>query len=204
MLSDGTAEEIGCPYGMSMRKGVGMMRPARALLPLFLLPVLLTGCDADKNGTTAADSADLDAAARVWGVAPELVYVTKVSGYTVFQQSVGEYEDEFAAAYRSDGGATKFGLFVGRDTLTAENCPKQPLGEVSDKRVTCERDGDAWYRKAGGSHEYAVPIDTVVVHLIADADKVDRAVLRKAAEAVHRPDDTELAALLPAPGGANT
>ncbi|MFJ8138440.1 hypothetical protein [Streptomyces sp. NPDC096013] len=174
-----------------------MMRPARALLPLFLLPVLLTGCNADNNSGATADSADLDAAARVWGVAPELVYVTKVSGYTVFEETADEYEDEFVVAYRSEKGATKFGLFAGRGTMTAQNCPKQPLGEVSDKRVTCEHDGDAWYRKAGASHEYAVPIDAVVVHLIADADKVDRAVLRNAAEAVHRPDDAELAALLP-------
>ncbi|MGW0835908.1 hypothetical protein [Streptomyces prunicolor] len=181
-----------------------MMRPARALLPLFLLPVLLTGCGADKNGGTVADSADLDAAARTWGVDPELVYVTEVSGYTVFQASVGEYEDEFVTAYRSEDRATKFGLFAGHDSLTAENCTKQPLGEVTDKPVTCDHDGDAWYRKAGESHEYAVPIDAVVVHLIAAADKVDRAVLRKAAEAVHRPDDAELAALLPATDGADT
>ncbi|WP_326789418.1 hypothetical protein [Streptomyces sp. NBC_00151] len=180
-----------------------MMRPARALLPLLLLPVLLTGCDADTNGGTAADSADLDAAARAWGVAPELVYVTEVYGYTVFQQSVGEYKDEFVAAYRSQKGATKFGLFVGPGTMTAENCPKQPLGEVSDKHVICEHDGDAWYRTAGESHEYAVPDDGVVIHLIADADKVDRAILRKAAQAAHRPDDAELAALLPTTDGAN-
>lgn len=77
-----------------------MMRPARALLPLLLLPVLLTGCDADKSGGAAADSAALEAAAGDWGVAPELVYVTKVSGYTVFQGLVGEYNDEFAAGGR--------------------------------------------------------------------------------------------------------
>jgi hypothetical protein len=189
---------------MTMRNVVRMMRPARALLPLLLLPVLLTGCDADKNGGTAADSADLDAAAHVWGIAPELVYVTKVSGYTVFQQSVGKYDDEFVAAYRSEKNATKFGLFVGHGTLTAESCPKQPLGEVSDKQVTCEHDGDAWYRKAGGSHEYAVPDGGVLIHLIADADKVDRTILRKAAEAVHRPNDAELAALLPTTDGADT
>ncbi|MFF5185338.1 hypothetical protein ACFY30_16375 [Streptomyces sp. NPDC000345] len=178
-----------------------MMRPAHALLPLLLLPVLLTGCDADESGGTAAGSADLDAAARVWGVAPELVHVTKVSGYTVIQQSVGSYGDEFVAAYLSEEGGTRFGLFAGRGTLTAESCPKQPLGEVRDKQVTCVHDGDAWYRKAGDSHEYAVPDGGVVIHLIADTDKVDRAVLRKAAEAVHRPDSAELAALLPATDG---
>ncbi|MEU3889238.1 hypothetical protein [Streptomyces sp. NPDC029041] len=44
----------------------------------------------------------------------------------------------------------------------------------------------------------------MVIRLIADVDKVDRAVLRKAAEAAHRPDNTELAALLPATNGADT
>ncbi|MGW6642129.1 hypothetical protein [Streptomyces iakyrus] len=185
-------------------KDVRMMRPARALLLLLLLPVLVTGCGADESGGTAADSADLDAAAGDWGVAPELVYVTKVSGYTVFQESVGEYNGEFVAAYRSEKGGSKFGLFVGRGTMTAESCPEQPLGEVSEKQVTCEHDGNAWYRKAGGSHEYAVPDDGVLIHLIADVDKVDRAVLRKAAEAAHRPDNAELAALLPAAKGTGT
>lgn len=188
---------------MAMRKDVRMMRPARALLPLLLLPVLLTGCDGDRNGGTAAGSAALDSAARGWGVEPELVYVTEVSGYTVFQASVGGYDDEFVAAYRSEKGGTKFGLFVGSGTMTAESCPDQPLGEVSDKQVTCEHDGEAWYRKAGASHEYAVPDDGVVIRLIADADKVDRAILRRAAEAVHRPDDAELAALLPTTDGAD-
>ncbi|MFC8428233.1 hypothetical protein [Streptomyces sp. NPDC057253] len=171
---------------------------ARALLPLVLLSALLAACGADKpdkEAGTAETAAGLDAAARGWGVAPDLVYVTEVSGFTVFPASVGVYEDDmFVAAYRSD--KARFGLFVDRDTLTAENCTEQPLGEVTDEQVTCERDGEAWYRTAGASQEYAVPRDGVVVRLIADVDKVDRAVLRKAAEAVHRPDDAELAALL--------
>ncbi|MFE4824963.1 hypothetical protein ACFRFU_53335 [Streptomyces sp. NPDC056704] len=49
-----------------------------------------------------------------------------------------------------------------------------------------------------------MPDDGVVIRLIADADKVNRAVLRKAAEAVHRPDDAELAALLPTADGTGT
>jgi len=187
---------------MSMRQDVYMTQNTRALLSLLLLPILLTGCDAGKEQGTAGPAAGLDAAAKTWGVAPELVYVTEVSGYTVFQASVGEYNGEFAAAYRSKDRATRFGLFVDRGTLTAENCSEQPLGEVTAKRVSCERDGDAWYRKAGASHEYAIPRDGVVIQLIADTEKVDRAVLREAAEAVHRPDDAELAALLPATNGA--
>ncbi|MFI6437466.1 hypothetical protein [Streptomyces sp. NPDC050759] len=120
----------------------------------------------------------------------------------MFQASVGDYNGAFAAAYRSKDRATRFGLFVDRRTLTAENCSEQPLGEVTAKQVSCERDGDAWYRKAGASHEYAIPRDGVVIRVIADTKKVDRAVLRKAAEAVHRPDDAELAELLPATNGA--
>jgi hypothetical protein len=185
-----------------MRNDVRMMRSVRALLPLLLLPVLLTGCDADTKGGAVADSAELDAAARVWDVSPELVYVTEVSGFAVFQASVGEYEDEFVAAYRSEKGATKFGLFVGRGTMTAKSCPEQSLDEASDKQVTCERDGDAWYRTSGANHEYVVPGDGVLIRLIAGADKVDRATLRRAAEATHRPDDAELAALLPSANGA--
>jgi hypothetical protein len=187
---------------MFMRQDVYMTPNSRALLSLLLLPILLTGCDADKEESSARTAAGLDAAAKTWGVEPELVYVTEVSGYTVFQESVGEYEGEFAAAYRSEDRATRFGLFVDRRTLTAENCSEQPLGEVTAKRVSCERDGAAWYRKAGASHEYAIPRDGVVIRLIADEEKVDRAVLRKAAEAVHRPDDAELAELLPAGNGA--
>lgn len=191
-------------HGMPMRQDVRMTRNTGALLSLLLLPVLLTGCGADKEEGTARTAAGLDAAAKTWGVEPELVYVTEVSGYTVFQASVGEYEGEFVAAYRSKDRATQFGLFVNHRKLTAENCSKRPLGGVTDKRVSCERDGDAWYRKAGASHEYAIPRDGVVIELIAGAEKVDRAVLRKAAEAVHRPDDDELAALLPATNGADS
>ncbi|MEU5275252.1 hypothetical protein [Streptomyces asoensis] len=185
-----------------------MMRTVRALLPLLLLPVLLTGCGTgDEGGTRGADAADpgLDAAAHSWGVAPELVRVTRVPGFTVVPQSVGAYGDDgFAAVYRSDTGDARFGLFGERGTLTAESCPRQPLVEGSDERVACERDGDAWYRKAGDHHEYAVPADGVVIRLSADADKVGRATLRQAAESAHRPDSAELAALLPAAQGADT
>ena len=182
-----------------------MTQSARALLSLLLLPVLLTGCGADKKDGTAGAAADLDAAAQSWGVAPELVYVTEVAGYTVLQPSVGVYgDDEFAAVYRSEKDAAPFGLFVDRRTLTADNCPEQPLVEGATERVTCEHDGAVWYRKAGDHHEYAVPRDGVVIRISADADKVDRTVLRKAAEAVHRPDNAELAALLTSTNGADT
>jgi hypothetical protein len=180
----------------------------RAVLALSLLPVLLTGCGAGKEsgtGGATADSAELAATAKGWGVEPELVYVTKVSGFTVFQASVGVYGNgQFVAAYRSDKGSTRIGLFADHSTLTAENCAEQPLGADALKPVDCEQDGKAWYRTAGEVHEYAVPRDGVVVRLIADKKKVDRTVLREAAEAVHRPSDAELAALRPAGDSSDT
>jgi hypothetical protein len=190
-----------------------MIRVAR-VLPLLLLPLLLASCGSEKAGAgadsgtgSAADPAELAARAGALGVAPELVYATEVPGFTVAQQSVGVYGgDGFSAAYSSQETGTHFELFVDRGTLTAENCPKQPVGEVSgDDRATCERDGDAWYRKTGGHREYAIPRDGHVVRLSGDANTVDRAVLRTAAEAAHQPNATELAALLPpAPAGAAT
>ncbi|WP_151475508.1 hypothetical protein [Streptomyces albicerus] len=189
-----------------------MIRAAR-VLPLLLLPLLLVSCGTEEAGAgadsgtgSAADPAELDARARALGVAPEHVYVTEAPGFTVAQQSVGVYGgDGFSAAYVSQEGGAQLGLFVDRGTLTGESCAKKPVGEVSGEKVTCERDGDAWYRKAGDQHEYAIPRDGHVVRLSADANHVDRAVLREAAEAVHRPDANELTALMPpAPEGAAT
>ncbi|MFJ3673905.1 hypothetical protein ACIPSE_46465 [Streptomyces sp. NPDC090106] len=179
-----------------------MMRTARALLPVLLLPLLLAGCGTEKQSGTAAG---LDEAAETWGVDPDLVYVTDAPGFTVFPESVGKYEfNQFVAAYRSDKGSLRFGLFSEFDTLTADNCADHPAGTDKAKPVTCEQDGDAWYRTIGVSHEYAVPRDGVVIRLSADPEKVDRATLRKAAEAVHRPDDNELAALLSTTHGTGT
>lgn len=181
-----------------------MIRTARVLAPLLLLPVLLTGCGSEKEdgAGTPADSAELDARAEAMGVAPETVYVTEVSGWPVIPQSVGVYgNDEYSAVYRNEKTKAAFGLFVDRRTFTAKSCPEQPLSPDSDRRVTCEHDGDAWYRKAGGHHEYAVLRDGIVIRFSAEMDEVDRAVLRRAAKAVHRPDEDELDVIMPASAG---
>ncbi|MGW7047711.1 hypothetical protein ACWGDT_34500 [Streptomyces avermitilis] len=195
-----------------------MTRAARvpktlAVLPaLLLLPVLLSACGTEKAGAGAggADRADmsraqLDARAAALGVAPELVYVTEAPGFTLAQQSVGVYGgDGFSSVYWSRKTGAQIQLSVDRGTMTAANCPKQPLGDASGERITCARDGDAWYRTAGGRQEYAVPEKGHVVRVSADANAVGRAVLRRAAGAAHRPDDTELAAVLPTPDGTAT
>lgn len=210
-----------------------MIRAVRAVrvLPLLLLPLLLVSCGteeagagadtgstadtgtgkagADKGTGSSADPADPDelaARAGALGIAPELVYVTEAPGFAVAEQSVGVLGgDGFHAAYFSQKTHAQLELYVDRGTLTAENCPKTQVGQGSDESVACERDGDAWYRKAGGRHEYAVPRDGHVIRLVGDAKRLDRAVLRKAAKATHHPDAAELTALLPpAPEGTAT
>ncbi|MEV2195869.1 hypothetical protein AB0I02_33585 [Streptomyces phaeochromogenes] len=207
-----------------------MIRAVRAVrvLPLLLLPLLLVSCGteeagagadtgssadtdndtagADKGTGSSADPAELAARAGALGIAPELVYVTEAPGFAVTEQSVGVFGgDGFHAAYFSQKTHAQLELFVDRGTLTAENCPKTQVGQGAGESVACERDGDAWYRKAGGQHEYAVPRDGHVIRLVGDAKRLDRAVLREAAKATHHPDAAELTALLPpAPEGTAT
>ncbi|MFC8195664.1 hypothetical protein ACFUTV_09700 [Streptomyces sp. NPDC057298] len=206
-----------------------MTRAVRVLpLPLLLLPLLLVSCGTEKAGAekragagvesstgSVADPVELDARARVLGIAPEHVYVTGAPGFAVARQSVGVYGgDGFSAAYVSQEARATFEMLVDRGTMTAKNCPTVQVSQGSGgsvaaggprDEVTCERDGDAWYRKAGGRHEYAVPRDGHVIRLVGDVKGLDRAVLRGAAEAAHHPDAEELADLLPpAPEGAAT
>ncbi|WP_413759426.1 hypothetical protein [Streptomyces sp. MMBL 11-3] len=186
-----------------------MTRPIRTL-PLLFLPFLLVACGTEKadagagTGTTsgtgaAADPAELASRAEALGVAPEMVYVTEAPGFTVAEQSVGVFGDDgFHAAYFNPKTHAQLEMFVDRDTRTAKGCPT--AGSAQDgpaRKATCERDGDLWYRDGADRHEYLVPRDGHVVRLVGDADRLDRAALRDAAEAVHRPDAAELAALLP-------
>ncbi|MEU3791041.1 hypothetical protein AB0F07_14725 [Streptomyces fructofermentans] len=194
-----------------------MNRAARALSLLLLpvLPLVLGACgterpaataDADRpaanpatGGRATPGTAELDSRAKALGVAPELVYVTASPGYTVVRQSVGVYGgDGFSAVYWSRSSGARIGLFVDRGTLTGADCERVPVGGAGpDDAVVCERDGDAWYRTSGGHHEYALVRDDHVVRLEADSAGVDRAVLKAAARAAHRPDAAELDALLP-------
>ncbi|GAB2716702.1 hypothetical protein [Streptomyces bullii] len=178
-----------------------MVRRLRTLPALCVLPVLLTACGTEKAGTgSPADPAELASRARASGIAPEHVYVTEVSGFTLAQQSVGVYGgDGFSATYVSAQGGGQLHLRVDRGTMTAESCPRRPVGTASGARTTCERDGEAWYRSGGGQREYAVPKKGHVVRITGEG--VERDVLRQAARSVHRPSDAELDTLLPPASG---
>lgn len=192
-----------------------MIRAARVLLPLTLLPLLLTACGDEEvvvGGreplASTPDRAELHARARALGVAPDLVRVTEVPGFRLAQQSVGVYgADGFSSSYRSRKSGARIDLLVDRGTLTADNCARLPVGQDSGAPVTCEPDGSAWYRTAAGQHEYAVLEDGLVVRVGGDTATVARGVLRAAAGTVRPPTDAELAFLLPPPppgAGAGT
>ncbi|WP_200301829.1 hypothetical protein [Streptomyces adelaidensis] len=182
-----------------------MPRTARVLLPLALLPLLLTACGNEKAVVvgreplmSAPDRAELHARAEALGLTPGFVYVTESPGFTLARQSVGVYGDDgFAAAYWSWKNSAQLLILVDHGTMDAENCPDQPLGQGTGTSVTCERDGETWYRTSAGEHEYAVPEDGHVVRISAATATVDRDVLRAAALAAHRPTDAELAFILP-------
>jgi hypothetical protein len=184
-----------------------MFRTARTLLPLALLPLLLTGCGNEKVVAVpreplapTPDRAQLHARAEALGLAPGLVYVTESPGFDLARQSVGVYGDDgFSAAYWSRRNSAQLLLLVDRGAMTAETCPEQPLGQGTGTTVDCVRDGDAWYRTSAGQHEYALQRGGHVVRISAVTAAVDRDVLRAAARAAHRPTDAELACLLPPP-----
>ncbi|MFD6324545.1 hypothetical protein ACFWOL_17130 [Streptomyces sp. NPDC058442] len=176
-----------------------MTRAVRPLLPLLLVPLLLTACGSEPGQTrdTEAPAAELATGARALGIAPELVYVIEAPGFALAPQSVGVYGgDGFSATYvsRRDGGQLR--LYVDRGTISASDC--------AEGWQTCEsEEKGVRYRSGRGTHEYAVEKKDHVVRLESDAG-VSRDVLREAAREAHRPSGEEAAGLLPsAPvGGA--
>ncbi|MGW7289436.1 hypothetical protein ACWGH4_28575 [Streptomyces sp. NPDC054847] len=181
------------------------MKPA-ARLPRPFVPVTavvtlaLVACGSETAGA-GADRAELEARARAAQVAIENVYVTEVPGYKVAKQSVGVLgADGYSATYVRQGTGAQIRLGVDKGSMDAALCPKTPLGVGSrgtDGAVECVADGGSWYRTSGTQHEYATEVDGRLVRLDADTATVDRATLRKAAEAAHAASDAELDAVLP-------
>ncbi|MCC9741290.1 hypothetical protein [Streptomyces sp. MNU89] len=189
-----------------------------SLTALTAAAALLTGCGTERPagedggsptaagapatagspGATVLSRTDIEKRARWMGSAIELIYVTRVPGFERAQQSVGVYGgDGFSAMYVSASGGGTVQLSVDRGTLDEENCERTPLASGGSGKVTCERDGDAWYRTSGDAHEYARPEGGHVVRIGAARETADRGILRRAAEDAHPADDVELDALLP-------
>ncbi|MFH9662078.1 membrane lipoprotein [Streptomyces sp. NPDC017248] len=177
-----------------------MIRAARALPLLLLVPALLTACGTEKadpgdvtagagtrttgtgagtgkaaaggaraSASAAPGQAELDERLRALGIAPELVYVTDVPGFTPAQQSLGvNGDDGFSLSYWARNGAV---LHLYAERGSAADCPE--------------------------GYVCLAPAKGHVVRI--SGEKTAPGVLRRAADAVHRPAPTELAGLLPPP-----
>jgi hypothetical protein len=160
-----------------------MIRTARALPLLLLLPALLTACGTEKPDTgdarepapsgtrqpapSSTRPPEPDAGLRALGIAPELVYVTDVPGFTLARQSVGvNGDDGFSVAYWAKNGAV---LRLYAERGSAADCPE--------------------------GYVCRAPVKGHVVRI--SGEKTAPGVLRTAADAVHRPTPAELFALLP-------
>ncbi|MFI2432836.1 hypothetical protein [Streptomyces sp. NPDC018693] len=183
-----------------------MIRPARALPALLLIPALTVACGTEKSDDRAsgsnseartADPAELSARATALGIAPEHVYTTDAPGYTLAQQSVGVYGgDGFSATYVSRETGAQLHLSVDRGTLTAENCPTWPAADASATRTPCTRTGDTWSRGTGEGTAYLLPKQGHIIRITGEGGTPSDA-LRTAADNVHRPTAEELNTLLP-------
>ncbi|MGW7482465.1 hypothetical protein ACWGH8_28175 [Nonomuraea muscovyensis] len=152
------------------------VRVALAVLALVLVPA----CGVDP----ALSASAIDRAVRQ-GVAPDLMYVVRLPGYELAEQSVGVVGEEgFGAFYTSSEGG-RVELRIERGAYTCSG--------------TCERDGNGWYTVRDGRQEYVAVRGGFHLRLISDVGQVDRSVLRDAAEGAHRAPSTGTPSPPPSP-----
>lgn len=193
---------------MTSRSRRPRLRPV--LLTMTLASALAaTGCgtepapgsEAAERSTSAGpapDRAELEARARAVQTVAEHVWVTEVPGYTLARQSVEVVGDDgFGSVYTTPEGG-QIQLSVERRPHAEADCTKSPApAGGQEPLVTCERDGEQWYRATGSGHAYAREQGELVVTVSGTRAEVDRATLRSAARAAHRADDHELDRVLP-------
>lgn len=144
---------------------------SRRWVPVLLLLLVTAAC-----GQGAALSGPTMDRVLGQGVAPDLIYLVELPGYELAEQSIGVVNEKgFGAFYTSAEG--------GQVELRVDRGPYRCVG-------TCERDGDGWYAVHEGRHEYVAVGERHHLRLIGDVERVDRAVLREAAEGA-RPVVTE-------------
>ncbi|MFI7438406.1 hypothetical protein [Nonomuraea indica] len=129
----------------------------------FIALVLVSACGSDSPLSRSV----IDRAVRQ-GAAPDLMYVVRLPGYELAEQSVGVVGEEgFGAFYTSpDGRQVEMRIERG-----AYPCAG-----------TCERDGNGWYTVKDGRQEYVAVRAGFHLRLASDVGQVDRGVLKEAAE----------------------
>jgi hypothetical protein len=176
------------------------MTHVRRASALLLLPVVvaLSAC-----GAESVDRSELEARARALGTELEMVYVTDIPGYSLAPQSVGAIGDHgYGGSYTKPGGGM-IQLQVDERRSDPADCAKPAGSQAPSEKVTCERDGESWYRATKTAHEYVREDGGRVIRLTAERDSVTRDTLRKAAGSAHQADDGELAEALPGAGGGD-
>ncbi|MET8880242.1 hypothetical protein [Streptomyces rubiginosohelvolus] len=157
-----------------------------------------TADDRSSSADPAPDRAELEARASAAQLVADHVWVTESAGYALARQSVGVLGDDgFGSVYTEpDGGQIR--LSVERLPHADADCTDGPAaGSDREPVVTCERDGEQWYRATESGHAYAQEQGDLVITVSGEPEKVDRATLRAAARAAHRADDYELDQVLP-------
>lgn len=190
------------------------LRPVLLTMTLALALATATGCgtvpapDSEAAGRSGSDApapdrAELEARARAVQTVAEHVWVTESPGYALARQSVGVVGDDgFGSVYTTPEGG-QIQLRVERLPHARADCTDEPASAGGQEPVvTCERDGEQWYRATESGHAYAQEQGELVVTVSGARAEVDRATLRSAARAAHRADDHELDRVLPSAGEA--
>ncbi|KAF2415091.1 hypothetical protein B1729_00920 [Microbacterium sp. B35-04] len=159
---------------------------------VVLLVLALGGCASEAPATDAADPSLIAERASVVGIAPELVYTTRVDGYDLAPQSVGPgAADGMSATWVDETNGAMLTIRTDRGELTAASCVETPLWDAPDEPVTCRDEEGVWHRSGGTVHEYIAVRDGALIRVTGMND-ASRAELLAAAKAVHVPSDAEL------------
>ncbi|WP_444971481.1 hypothetical protein [Streptomyces sp. SAI-25] len=192
------------------------LRPLLLAAALALALAAATGCgtasapgsepaaERSSSAGPAPDRAELEARAAATQLVTDHVWVTEAAGYALARQSVGVLGDDgFGSSYTApDGGLLQ--LSVERRPHAVADCTGAAVQSDGEKPlVTCERDGEHWYRATESDHAYAREQAGLVITVSGAREKVDRATLRSAARAAHRADGHELDRVLPPAGGGS-
>ncbi|MGW1292306.1 hypothetical protein [Streptomyces sp. NPDC002533] len=152
----------------------------------------------------APGRAELEARAAALQTVVEHVWVTESAGFALARQSVGVLGDDGFGSVYTDPDGKQIRLSVERLPHADADCTDGPAsGSDQEPLVTCEQDGERWYRATETGHAYAREQGDLVVTLSGTRQDVDRATLRAAALAAHRADDYELDQVLPPAGEAS-
>ncbi|MDX6742280.1 hypothetical protein [Actinocorallia sp. A-T 12471] len=117
---------------------------------------------------------------KAQGVDPALIYKVDVPGFTAAEQSMGVVgEDGYGVSYTSaDFPGQTVHLRVDHGTFGERDCALPIFEGGPTASIVCTGDGEGWYRKGGGRHEYVLPVADHLLRLNAPDTALDHSALR--------------------------